>query len=85
MVAGIIIWINPEWSIADPICTFVFSVLVLFTTFKMLMDAVNVLMAGTPEGIDALEVKKEIVCCKTFDHRGWRQWCSGAVCDSAAV
>ncbi len=34
MIAAGLIWYDPEWKIADPVCTFFFSVLVLFTTSK---------------------------------------------------
>lgn len=43
-------------SIVDPICTFLFSVLVLITTFAILKDALTVLMEGLPKGIDFEEV-----------------------------
>merc|ERR1712238_49851 len=33
-IAALVIYFKPEWEIIDPICTFVFSVLVLFTTVK---------------------------------------------------
>lgn len=51
-IAGGIIWYNPEWRIADPIATFVFSILVMATTYQLMVDSVNVLMEGTPEGLD---------------------------------
>jgi len=38
--------LQPEWKLADPICTFVFSVLVLFTTFAILRDIFAILMEG---------------------------------------
>ena len=50
-MAAIVIYFNPTWVIIDPICTFVFSLLVLATTIKILKDTLNVLMEGTPQGI----------------------------------
>jgi len=38
--------LQPEWKLADPICTFIFSVLVLFTTFTILREIFAVLMEG---------------------------------------
>lgn len=38
--------LQPSWGIADPICTFVFSVIVLGTTLAILKDAIIVLMEG---------------------------------------
>ena len=37
---------QPDWKIADPICTFLFCILVLFSTLNVLKDALRVLMEG---------------------------------------
>lgn len=55
-VAAIVIYYKPEWSIVDPICTFIFSILVLFTTFAIIKDTLLVLMEGLPKGINFNEV-----------------------------
>eukprot|EP00124_Ichthyophonus_hoferi_P001210 Ihof_evm3s58 gene=Ihof_evmTU3s58 len=60
IIAAIIIWIRPDLTIVDPICTFLFSVLVLFTTFTLLKDTLNVLMEGTPEGVDPVALTKDL-------------------------
>jgi len=52
IIASAVIWWKPEWSVADPICTFIFALLVLLTTWGMLGDIVDVLMEKTPTGID---------------------------------
>ncbi|XP_060560367.1 proton-coupled zinc antiporter SLC30A2-like [Ruditapes philippinarum] len=52
LVAAFIIYFKPEWKIADPICTFVFSVIVLITTFTILRDILVVLMEGTPRSVN---------------------------------
>lgn len=36
----------------DPVCTFLFSILVLFTTVAILKDALTVLMEGDQRFID---------------------------------
>ncbi|CAN8013686.1 unnamed protein product, partial [Ixodes persulcatus] len=46
LIAAYVIKYKPEYKIADPICTFVFSALVLFTTVSILRDAVVILMEG---------------------------------------
>lgn len=56
-VAGGLIWYKPEWQIADPIATFLFSIIVLGTTIGVIRDSVHVLMEGTPEGIDLDEIE----------------------------
>eukprot|EP00878_Enallax_costatus_P016850 GHUV01017689.1.p1 GENE.GHUV01017689.1~~GHUV01017689.1.p1 ORF type:complete len:506 (+),score=131.19 GHUV01017689.1:870-2387(+) len=51
-IAGGLIWLHqddPRWYLADPICTFVFSVAVLLTTKSVLRDIVHVLMERTPQ------------------------------------
>lgn len=40
--AAIIIYFNPTWQLADPICTFIFSIIVLYTTVTILKDAILV-------------------------------------------
>ena len=37
---------QPEWYFADPICTFIFSILVMISTMTVLRDAMLVLMEG---------------------------------------
>ena len=32
IAAAVIIYVQPDWTIADPICTFLFSILVMITT-----------------------------------------------------
>jgi len=60
LIASIVIWVKPEWSIADPICTFLFSILVLFTTVRILKDSIHVLMEGTPDGISTPAIRAEL-------------------------
>jgi zinc transporter 2 len=58
-LAGALIWYNqedPRWYIADPICTFVFSILVLLTTSQVLRDIIQVLMERTPRSMDVPEL-----------------------------
>ncbi|CAD6188302.1 unnamed protein product [Caenorhabditis auriculariae] len=45
------------WTIADPICTFLFSLIVLFTTVTVLKDIFFVLMEATPSHFDLKAVK----------------------------
>ncbi|XP_035447300.1 zinc transporter 2 isoform X4 [Spodoptera frugiperda] len=56
LIAAIVIYFEPSWSLVDPICTFLFSVLVLITTFNIIKDTLLVLMEGSPRGVDFQEV-----------------------------
>ena len=51
-IAALVIYFKPEWVIIDPICTFIFGILVLLTTIKILKDTVSVLLEATPPGVD---------------------------------
>ncbi|KAK3538347.1 hypothetical protein QTP70_035218 [Hemibagrus guttatus] len=61
LLAATIIYFWPVWKIADPICTFLFSILVLATTSTILKDIFRVLMEGTPPGIDYDSVKDSLL------------------------
>jgi zinc transporter 2 len=58
LVASAIIYFYPHLGYIDPICTFLFSILVVITTFSIIKDVLNVLMEGIPKGIDLLEVQR---------------------------
>ncbi|KAI4884585.1 hypothetical protein NFI96_034554 [Prochilodus magdalenae] len=61
LIAATIIYFLPEWKIADPVCTFLFSIFVLATTSTILKDIFKVLMEGTPQGIDYDAVKDALL------------------------
>ncbi|NXJ75185.1 ZNT8 protein, partial [Trogon melanurus] len=46
LISALIIFFKPEYKIADPICTYVFSIFVLATTVTILRDLLIVLMEG---------------------------------------
>ncbi|XP_017790636.1 PREDICTED: zinc transporter 2-like [Habropoda laboriosa] len=56
-VAALVIYFKPSWSIVDPICTFLFSLLVVLTTFAIIKDVMNVLMEGIPKGFEYSQVE----------------------------
>ncbi|KAI3382287.1 hypothetical protein SNEBB_011381 [Seison nebaliae] len=62
-IAALIIYYKPSLKIIDPITTYIFSVLVLITTLKILKDIIRVLMEGCPLEIsydDVLKLLKDI-------------------------
>ncbi|CAF0720346.1 unnamed protein product [Adineta ricciae] len=52
LCAAILIKLKPEYKLADPICTFIFSILVLITTITIMRDIVVVLMEGVPSHVN---------------------------------
>ena len=59
--AALIIYFYPDYSIIDPICTFIFGVLVLATTVSILRNTIEVLMEATPNGISHNLVKSTLL------------------------
>lgn len=57
LIAAIVIYFNNELTWIDPVCTFLFSILVLWTTYSIIKDVVNVLMEGMPKGFDYTEIE----------------------------
>lgn len=51
-IASCFIWYNPAWTIADPICTVFFSIIVCFTVTPVVKNCINVLMEGSPSEVD---------------------------------
>jgi len=60
LIAALVIHINPSYAIIDPICTFLFSVIVMFTTVTITRDAINILMEGIPNDVSFLDIRKKL-------------------------
>jgi len=60
-VAGALIWWKPHWVVLDPICTFLFSILVVLTTKNITRDIFDVLMERVPRHINMEELGQDIV------------------------
>lgn len=60
VLAATAILIKKEWYIIDPILTFTFSIVVLFTTVPVVKDCIRVFMEGTPLGVDLEQVLQDL-------------------------
>jgi len=57
MIAAGLIWYDEDrFRIADPICTLIFSVIVVFTTVNLMKDILSVLMESVPAHLDCKEI-----------------------------
>lgn len=56
MAAGAAVWLG-GWKVADPLASAAIAVLVLRSAWKLLDDAVHVLMEGTPAHIDLTDLR----------------------------
>ncbi|KAI9033896.1 cation efflux protein [Phycomyces nitens] len=60
LISSIILIFKPEYTIVDPLCTFMFSLLVLFTTYHLVRDSLAVLMEGVPGDIEPEAIEKSL-------------------------
>ncbi|XP_054446054.1 proton-coupled zinc antiporter SLC30A8 [Pteronotus mesoamericanus] len=61
LTSALIIYFKPDYKMADPICTFVFSILVLISTITILKDFSILLMEGVPKNLSYNAVKELIL------------------------
>lgn len=60
LIAAIVIKFEPSFRLADPICTFLFSGLVLATTVGLIRDGVTILMEGVPRSIEYSSLRRDL-------------------------
>ena len=56
IITSVIVYFWPEAWYADPICTYFFAVIVIFTTVPVTKRCISVLMEGTPEKFDTKQL-----------------------------
>ncbi|RNA37265.1 zinc transporter 2-like [Brachionus plicatilis] len=61
LIAALVIFFEPCWKIADPICTISFSIIVLVTTVPIVTDIVAILLESFPKQVDYDELVKTVV------------------------
>ncbi|XP_064470714.1 proton-coupled zinc antiporter SLC30A2-like isoform X2 [Ornithodoros turicata] len=64
LISAYIIKYKPQYKIADPICTFIFSALVMCTTIPIMRDAVIILMEGFPRDMNYVSLKSALQSIK---------------------
>jgi solute carrier family 30 (zinc transporter), member 2 len=60
VIASIFIYFKPEWQIADPICTYLFSIIVCFTVKPVVNDCIVVLLEGSPGEVIVKDLVSDI-------------------------
>ena len=64
LISSVIIKIFPSAKNADPICTILFSIIVMCTTTHVLRDVVRILMEGRPKGYDYDQICNSLLAIK---------------------
>lgn len=65
IIAALIIFFKPEWTLADPICTFLFSILVMLTTVPIFKDCIAILMETSSE-VDSKNLRSSLAKVRLF-------------------
>lgn len=60
LIAAIVIYFYPSWKIIDPICTYMFSIIVMFTTVNVFGECYQILMEATPADIRVEYIELDI-------------------------
>eukprot|EP01047_Picozoa_sp_COSAG01_P061545 COSAG01_NODE_7705_length_3091_cov_29.961230_4_plen_332_part_00 len=62
VLAGALVWWQPDWRAADPLCAFLFAILVVMTTGYLLRDIYFILMeAGPRNGVKSKDVLQDLL------------------------
>lgn len=67
VIAALLIYLYADmdkydyWHMADPVCTYLFSILVIFTTIRIVRDCIRVLMEGTPKDIEINDFRDQLL------------------------
>ncbi|KFO29685.1 Zinc transporter 4, partial [Fukomys damarensis] len=61
LIAAYIIRFKPEYKIADPICTYIFSLLMAFTTFRIIWDTVVIILEGVPSHLNVDRIREALM------------------------
>lgn len=61
IIASVIIYFFPSYKIIDPICTYVFSIIVLFTTMNVFKECYLILMEATPNGVRTDHIREDVM------------------------
>jgi len=75
MIGASLITFMPDWNRIDPLLTFIFSIIVIFTTVPITKDCVLILMESTPREFNPDNLKKKIMSIngvlEVFDLKVW--------------
>ncbi|HET6386376.1 MAG TPA: cation diffusion facilitator family transporter [Armatimonadota bacterium] len=60
IVGGIIIAVEPRWTIIDPILSIGIALIIVWGAWQILVETTNVLMEGAPAGVDIHELEQTL-------------------------
>lgn len=60
IIAATFIYFFPSLWMADPLCTYLFSIIVFFTTIPIIKNIIVVMMEGAPKNINVEQLREDI-------------------------
>lgn len=60
LIAGLVIWVRPDWQIIDPICTLFFCTIVFLSTLNVVRSSIAVLLEEMPPSVSWQKVYEAI-------------------------
>ena len=60
IIAATIIYFFPSAWYADPLCTYIFSLIVIWTTMPIIKNIITVMMEGSPRNINIEQLRDDI-------------------------
>ncbi|XP_076027373.1 putative proton-coupled zinc antiporter SLC30A4 [Genypterus blacodes] len=61
LIAAYIVRFKPEYKLADPITTYIFSILVLVTTVRIIRDTGVIVLEGVPRHLDTQRMRDDLL------------------------
>jgi hypothetical protein len=62
----LLIWYDPSWKIADPVCTWLFGFIVMFTTIQMLWSNISVSLLRLKESEGEMQMLWSTISVSSF-------------------
>lgn len=56
------IYFQPNAKVADPLCTFVFSIIVMMTTCTIMKDSIGIILEAVPNSINSERLSEDLNC-----------------------
>lgn len=56
------IYFQPNAKVADPLCTFVFSIIVMMTTCTIMKDSIGIILEAVPNSINSDRLSEDLNC-----------------------
>jgi len=60
LIAGVVVW-TTGWNPADPILSIFIAILIVISAWRMIREAIEILMQASPRGLDLEEIERSLL------------------------